>query len=76
MKIISNQKYIDRNVKITKYITWASLAVLGLGIYLTITQKESTQTLAITFGALLVGFTLITDKHFYAEPMGKIPPSG
>lgn len=73
MKIISNQKYIDRNVKITKYITWASLGVLGLGIYITITQKESTQNLAITFGALLIGFTLSQISIYMQNRWGKSP---
>jgi hypothetical protein len=73
MKILSNQKYIDRNVKITKYITWASLGVLGLGIYLTITQKESTQTLIFTFGALLIGFTLSQISIYMQNRWGKSP---
>lgn len=73
MKIITDQKYIDRNVKITKYITWASLGVLGMGIYLTITQKESTQTLIITFAALLIGFTLSQISIYMQNRWGKSP---
>ena len=56
MKVICNQKYIDKNVKITKYITWASLAVLGSGIYLSITQKEETKTLFINFWCFIDWF--------------------
>lgn len=73
MKIVSNQKYIDRNVKMTKYITWVSLAVLGLGIYLTITQQESPKILAITFSALLVGFTLSQVSVYMQNRWGKSP---
>ena len=73
MKVICNQKYIDKNVKITKYITWASLAVLGSGIYLSITQKEETKTLFLTFGALLVGFTLSQISIYMQNRWGKSP---
>jgi hypothetical protein len=73
MKVICNQKYIDKNVKITKYITWASLAVLGTGIYLSITQNEETKTLFLTFGALLVGFTLSQISIFMQNRWGKSP---
>ncbi len=74
MKIITNQKLIEKNVKITKYITWASLGVLGIGIYFSITQKgEETSTLLITFGALLVGFTLSQISIFMQNKWGKSP---
>ncbi len=74
MKVITNQKLIDKNVKITKYITWASLGVLGIGIYFSITQKgEETSTLLITFGALLVGFTLSQISIFMQNKWGKSP---
>ena len=76
MKIITDQKYIDRNVKITKYITWASLGVLGMGIYLTITQKESTQTLYHYFCSPADRIYTFTNKHLYAEQVGKISPAG
>lgn len=78
MKIISNDRLIKRNGKITKYVTWASMIVLGIGIYLSLselstTAPESTKTLALTFGALLVGFTLSQISIYMQNRWGRSP---
>jgi len=78
MKIISNDKLIKKNLKITKYVTWASMIVLGIGIYLSLSElsasePESTKTLALTFGALLVGFTLSQISIYMQNRWGRSP---
>lgn len=36
MRIYTNDKYIKRRAKIGQYVSWAGLAVLGLGLFITI----------------------------------------
>lgn len=73
MKIISNTKRINRNVKITKYATFGSLIVLGVGIYFSLTQQDNPSTISISFGALLVGFILSQVSVSMQSKWGRSP---
>ena len=55
MKIASNTKLITRNNKIGRYTTFASLAVLGVGLYISFTAPEA---FSWSLGALVIGFLL------------------
>jgi hypothetical protein len=56
MKIISNDRLINRNVQITKFATAGSLIILAVGIYFSLTQADKSSTVYITFAALVLGF--------------------
>lgn len=70
MKIVSNEKLINRNKKIGQYTTMAALAILGIGLYYSFAQPEK---IVITFGALLVGFLLTQVGVFYGNRWGRSP---
>jgi hypothetical protein len=70
MKIVTNQKLISRNAKIGKYTTFASLAVLGIGMYLTFAQSE---LINWSFAALMVGFLLSQIGIYFSSRWGKSP---
>lgn len=36
MRIYTNDKYIKRRAKVGQYVSWAGLAVLALGLFITI----------------------------------------
>lgn len=70
MKIVSNDKLINRNKKIGQYTTMAALAILGIGLYYSFAQPEK---ITITFGALLFGFLLTQVGVFYGNRWGRSP---
>lgn len=73
MKIVANNKLIERNVKITKYVTFGSLLVLGVGIYFSLTQQSNPNTVYITFSALVIGFILSQVSVYMQVHWGKSP---
>lgn len=73
MKIVTNTRKIERNVKITKYATFGSLLVLGVGIYFSLTQQDRPGTVYITFSALIIGFILSQLSIFMQNHWGKSP---
>lgn len=70
MKIASNTKLITRNNKIGRYTTFASLAVLGVGLYISFTAQEA---FSWSLGALVIGFLLSQVGLTYSSKFGKSP---
>ncbi|GAP14642.1 hypothetical protein LARV_02415 [Longilinea arvoryzae] len=70
MKIASNTKLINRNQKIARYTTFAALAILGVGLYISFTAPEA---FSWSLGALVVGFLLSQVGMTYSNKFGKSP---
>lgn len=70
MKIASNTKLIDRNQKIARYTTFGSLAILGIGLYISFTSPEA---FSWSLGALVIGFLLSQVGMTYSNKFGKSP---
>jgi hypothetical protein len=70
MKIASNTKLIKRNQKIARYTTFAALAVLGVGLYISFSSPEA---FSWSLGALVIGFLLSQVGMTYSNKFGKSP---
>jgi len=66
MKIVTNEKYIARNQKIGKYFLWGSLAILGVGLYMSFQPA----LILYSYIALLVGFVTSQVSVFYTNRIG------
>lgn len=66
MKIVTNEKYVVRNQKIGKYFLWASLAILGVGLYMSFQPS----LMLYSYIALLVGFVTSQVSVFYTNRIG------
>ncbi|MCL4560107.1 MAG: NERD domain-containing protein [Chloroflexi bacterium] len=71
MKIVTNEKLIQRNRRIGQVATVASLLVLAGGLYLSF--KPSAESVSISFAALLVGFLLSQVGIFFGNRWGRQP---
>ena len=71
MNIITNERLIQRNRKIGQYTTIGSLAVLGLGLYLSFNPQP--QTITLSFLALVVGFILSQVGIYFGNRWGRTP---
>ena len=72
MQIIQNDKLINRNKKIGQVSTVLALLVLGVGIYLSFTDRTG-QYIAYTFAALIIGFMLSQLGMHYSNKWGRSP---
>jgi len=72
MKVYSNDKLIKRNKVIGNIMSLGSLAILGVGMFLSFKDKEGTY-LPYTFAALILGFLLFQVGNFYMAKWGKSP---
>jgi len=70
MKIIKNEKLIKRNGKIGNWTSLAALAVLGVGMYISLTR---TDLFVYALAALLVGFTLTQIGMYMGNRYGRSP---
>lgn len=70
MKVITNSKLIKRNKKIGQITTLVALGILGIGLYISFAKPEN---IALTFGALLVGFILTQIGVYYGNRWGRSP---
>lgn len=70
MKIIKNEKLIQRNGKIGSWTSLAALAVLGIGMYISITR---TDLFVYALVALLLGFTLTQIGMYMGNRYGRRP---
>jgi hypothetical protein len=70
MRVITNNKIISRNRKIGQITTFASLIILGFGLYLTFTSPSM---LNYSFLSLIVGFILSQIGIYYASRYGRSP---
>ena len=70
MKIIKNEKLINRNAKIGQYTSLGALVVLGVGMYVSFTQPE---LFIWALVALLLGFTLTQIGMYFGNRWGRSP---
>jgi hypothetical protein len=70
MKIVKNEKMIQRNARIGSVVTIVSLAILGVGMYITFMRPEQFYLSVI---ALLVGFLLSQVGIFYTNRWSRKP---
>lgn len=70
MKIIKNEKLINRNAKIGQYTSLGALAVLGIGMYISFTRPE---LFIWAIVALLLGFTLTQIGMYFGNRWGRSP---
>ena len=71
MKIIKNEKLIERNGKIGQWVSLGALAVLGLGMYLIL----QTRPFCVLRTMLDPGLHHDADRHVYGQSLGTIPPT-
>ena len=70
MKIIKNEKLIQRNGKIGSWTSMAALIVLGLGMYISFTRTE---LFIYSLASLLIGFTLTQVGMYMGNKYGRSP---
>lgn len=70
MNIIRNEKLINRNAKIGRWVSFISLAILALGMYVSFRQPEN---IVGSLSALLVGFVLSQMGIYYTNRWGRTP---
>ena len=70
MKIVKDGKMIQRNARIGGVVTIVSLAILGVGMYITFMRPEQ---FFLSVIALLVGFLLSQVGIFYTNRWGRKP---
>ena len=72
MKIVANEKLINRNGKIGNITSMASIIILGVGMYFSFKDKDGSY-LTLTFTALILGFLLFQVGNYYMNRFGKPP---
>lgn len=70
MKIVIDEKLINRNAKIGQILTIVSLVTLGAGMFITFQKPD---LLLISIGALLVGFLLSQVGIYFTNRWGRRP---
>lgn len=70
MNIIKNEKLIERNHKIGRFLSFSALGVLGIGMYISFTQPE---LLTWAVAALLIGFVMTQTGIYYTNRWGRSP---
>jgi hypothetical protein len=70
MKIISNEKLINRNAKIGQFTSLGSLVVLGIGMYISFTRID---LFNFSIAALLVGFIMSQVGIYFGNRWGRSP---
>jgi hypothetical protein len=70
MKIIKNEKLINRNAKVGRYASLAGLAILGVGMWITFARPEWVQ---YSWASLFVGFILSQVGIYYGNRWGRRP---
>ena len=70
MKLVLDEKIIKRNTAIGRYSSLVALLILGGGMYVTFAYPEQ---VAISFGALLVGFLLSQFGIYFGNRWGRRP---
>ncbi|MCD6401526.1 MAG: hypothetical protein J7L73_06300 [Anaerolineales bacterium] len=70
MNIITNEKLIKRNARIGQVTNIVSLAILGVGMYITFKSPEQ---FSLSLTALLIGFLLSQIGIYFTNRWGKSP---
>ncbi len=73
MKIIKNEKLIQRNGNIGKWTTMAALAVLGIGMYISFTNPSDPRIFTYSMGSLVAGFILTQVSMYMGNRWGRSP---
>jgi hypothetical protein len=71
MKIVTNQKLIERNKKIGQYTSIGSLVILMAGLYFSF--QSTAYSIVIAFSALLLGFILSQVGIYFGTRWGRSP---
>ncbi|MGA2490518.1 MAG: hypothetical protein ABSF99_10120 [Anaerolineales bacterium] len=70
MKTVTNIKLIKRNAKIGQYLSFAALAVLGIGLYISFKMPDK---FAYSLAALLIGFLMSQVGINFTNRWGRNP---
>ncbi len=70
MRIIKNEKLIKRNARIGQYTSFAALAVLFVGMYISV---KRTDLFIYAVIALILGFTMTQVGMFFSNRWGRSP---
>lgn len=70
MKLVLDEKIIKRNTAIGRYSSLVALLILGGGMYVTFVYPDQ---VALSFGALLVGFLLSQFGIYFGNRWGRRP---
>ena len=69
MKIIKNEKTINRNARIGQILSIVAMVTLGLGLYITFSNPEQ---ITLSIMALMVGFLLSQIGIYFTNRWGEI----
>jgi len=70
MRVVTNEKFIQRNAKIGRYASLLSIVILGTGVYLTFARPE---WVTFTFALLIAGFLLSQVGIYFGNRWAKLP---
>src|SRR5512137_2563567 len=70
MKVVKNERLIKRNARIGQYTSFAALAVLGVGMYISL---KRTDLFFYALLALIVGFAMTQIGMFFSNRWGRSP---
>jgi len=70
MRIIKNEKLIKRNARIGQYTSFAALAVLGVGMYISV-QRQDLFVYAVV--SLILGFAMTQIGMYFSNRWGRSP---
>jgi len=70
MKIIKNEKLINRNNKIGQWTSLGALVVLGIGMYISFTRQDE---YVWALAALMIGFTMTQISMYFGNRWGRSP---
>ena len=73
MKIIKNEKLIERNGKISRWTSISALVILGGGLYMSFSNPENPQLVTYSFAALILGFILTQVGMHMGNRYGRSP---
>lgn len=70
MKIIKNEKLIQRNSKIGQFTSLGALAVLGVGMYISVSKPD---LFYYSIASLMLGFILMQVGMYFTNRWGRTP---
>ncbi|MGZ6316405.1 MAG: hypothetical protein ACXWNQ_04025 [Anaerolineales bacterium] len=70
MRIVKNEKLIKRNAMIGQYTSFAALAVLGIGMYISFKRQD---LFIYSIAALILGFAMTQIGMFFSNRWGRSP---
>jgi len=73
MKIIKNEKLIERNGKISRWTSISALVILGGGLYMSFSNPDNPQLVTYSFVALILGFILTQVGMYMGNRYGRSP---